>query len=79
MVRKKKNLNDRDRGSFECLVNSNRKKSTVTSTALLNSESRSISTRTMRIEFKALRYVALRNHLSARLQKKLQFARDHKD
>lgn len=51
---RKKILNDRDRRSLKRLVRSNRRKTTVELRAMFNSESKSISTRTMRRELKGL-------------------------
>lgn len=81
---RKKILNDRDRRSLKRVVRSNRRKTTVELRAMFNSESKSISTRTMRRELKGLGLnscVALRKPLisDSNQKKRLQFAREHKD
>ncbi len=70
--------------SLKRLVKSNCKKTTVELTAMFDSESKSISTRTMQRELKGLGLnscVALRKPLisEANRKKRLQFAREHKD
>ena len=66
------------------LVKSNCRKTTVELRAMFNSESKSISTRTMQRELKGLGLnscVALRKPLisEANRKKRLQFASEHKD
>ena len=70
--------------SLKCLSKSNQRKTTVELRAMFNSESKSISTRTMWRELKGLGLnscVALRKPLisEANRKKRLQFAREHKD
>jgi len=81
---RKKILTDRDRRSLKLLVKSNRRKTTVELRAMFDSESKSISKRTMRKELKGLglnSFVALRKPLisEANGKKRLKFAREHKD